>query len=113
MGLLIDFYDAKVMQAIQEWPIGIKAKFTWIAELIREHGIEEVGMPYVKPLGNGLFEIRAKGKEGIGRAIFCLLKGKKLVILNEFIKKTQKTPKDERILASKRMKEVKFYEKET
>ena len=58
-------------------------------------------------LGRGLFEIRAKGKEGIGRSFFCVVKGREVVILHSFIKKSQKAPKKEIELARTRMKEVK------
>ena len=56
--------------------------------------------------GNGLFELRAKGKEGIGRAFYCFQVGQRIVILHGFIKKTQTTPDDELALARKRLKEV-------
>ena len=113
MGWLINFYNEDVMSDIQSWPIGIKGKFIWIVDLIARHGIEEVGMPHIKAIGSGLFEIRAKGKEGIGRTIFCLLTRKRMIILHGFIKKTQKTPMKELQLATKRMKEVKVNEKKT
>lgn len=64
-------------------------------------------MPYTESFGEGLFEIRAKGQEGIGRAFFCTLIEQKIVILHAFKKKSQKTPKKEIELARKRMKEVK------
>ncbi|WP_083889302.1 type II toxin-antitoxin system RelE/ParE family toxin [Xenococcus sp. PCC 7305] len=35
-------------------------------------------------MGGGLFEIRAKGKEGIGRSFYCTLKGKEIIILHSF-----------------------------
>ena len=56
---------------------------------------------------NELFEIRAKGVEGIGRSFFCTTKDKKIVILHSFIKKTQKIPLKEIKLARKRLKEYK------
>jgi phage-related protein len=59
------------------------------------------------PLGQGLFEIRVKARKGIGRAIFCTISGKVVIILNGFIKKTQKTPPSELALAKKRMSGVK------
>lgn len=62
--------------------------------MIEEFG-PALGLPYTKAIGEGLFEIRAKGKEGIGRSFFCTVKGKKIVILHSFIKKSQKTPKRE------------------
>jgi len=57
-------------------------------------------------MGNGLFEIRAKGKDGIGRAFYCFVKGKRIIILHAFIKKSQATPQKELMIAQKRMKEV-------
>jgi phage-related protein len=75
------------------------------AEIIEEYG-PSIGKPYTAPMGRGLFEIRAKGKEGIGRSLFCTIKGKEIVILNSFIKKTQKTPKKEIDKARKRMLEI-------
>ena len=87
------------------FPEGILANFLHIAELIEEFG-PKIGMPFTRSIKSGLFEIRAKGKEGIARALYCSLVGKELVILNAFVKKTQKTPKKELALARKRMKEV-------
>ena len=107
MGWKVKFYNERVMKNIQQWPKQIGAKFAWIVDLIEEFGLDDVGMPYVKLLGDGLFEIRAQGNEGIGRAFFCTLKEKKIIVLHEFIKKTQKTPKKELELAKKRMLEVK------
>jgi phage-related protein len=103
----IEFYDKKVMDSIYDWPVGIKEKFLRITDLIEEFGPHEVGMPHIKVFGQGLFEIRAKGEEGIGRAFFCMIKGKVVIMLNGFIKKTQKTPEKEILLAKKRMNEVK------
>ena len=44
--------------------------------------------------------------EGIGRALFCTLPGRELMVLNTFIKKSKKTPQKELELARKRMREV-------
>jgi phage-related protein len=65
-----------------------------------------VGMPVCRSLGSGLYEIRsdlAKGR--IARVVFCVAK-KQMVLLHAFIKKTQKTPKSEIDLATRRMKEI-------
>jgi len=43
---------------------------------MEEYG-PNLGMPHTRALGNGLFEIRAKAEEGIGRAFFCTMVGKR------------------------------------
>jgi len=110
MAYSIHFYNASVQGAIEGWPAGISASFTRIAEQMVESG-PNLGLPYTRPLGEGLFEIRARGAEGIGRAFFCALVGRRIVILHGFIKKTQQTPIKELNTARKRLKEVQRGEK--
>ena len=105
MSWKVTFFDIKVKEETLNFPNGILSNFLHIAEIIEEFG-PSVGKPYTAPMGEGLFEIRAKGKEGIGRSLFCTVKGKEIVILNSFIKKTQKTPKKEIDKARKRMLEL-------
>jgi phage-related protein len=63
-----------------------------------------LGLPLVRPLGRELFEVRSSLTQGrIARVIFCVTEGQ-MVLLNGFIKKTQKTPPQEIELALKRMK---------
>ena len=102
----ITFYSEKMEDETLSFPPGILANFLHIAEMIEEFG-PALGLPYTKALGKGLFEIRAKGKEGIGRSFFCAVKGKEIIILHSFIKKSQKTPKKEMKKARQRLKEVK------
>ena len=105
MNWKVTFFNEKVVKETHSFPKGILANFLRIVEMIEEFG-PSLGMPYTSPIGKGLFEIRAKGKEGIGRSLFCTVKGKEIVILHSFVKKTQKTPKKELDIARKRMKEV-------
>lgn len=105
MNYSLEFYSSAVQKEIDGWPAGINASFTRIAEQMQNSG-PNLGMPYTKPFGEGLFEMRAKGEEGIGRAFFCAMVGRRIVILHGFIKKTQKTPASELKLARKRLKEV-------
>ncbi len=102
----ITFYSEKVEDETLSFPPGILANFLHIAEMIEEFG-PALGLPYTKALGKGLFEIRAKGKEGIGRSFFCAVKGKEIIILHSFIKKSQKTPKKEMKKTRQRLKEMK------
>ncbi len=105
MTWTVTFYNEKVENQTLELPTGILANLLHIIELVEEFG-PSLGRPHTAPLGKGLFEIRAKGREGISRSLFCTIKGQELVILRTFIKKTQKIPKKHMDLARKRMKEV-------
>lgn len=71
MSYQLQFFNLKVQAAIEAWPTGINASFVRIAEQMLISG-PNLGMPYTRPFGDGLFEIRAKGVEGIGRAFFLL-----------------------------------------
>ncbi|MGI4828908.1 MAG: type II toxin-antitoxin system RelE/ParE family toxin [Janthinobacterium lividum] len=63
-----------------------------------------LGLPLVRPLGRNLYEVRSSLTQGrIARVIFCVIEGQ-MVLLNSFIKKTQKTPPQEIDLALKRMR---------
>ena len=65
-----------------------------------------VGMPLVRPMGSGLFEVRTSLPDGtIARVMFSFYDGE-LYALHGFIKKTQKTSEADLALARKRQKEV-------
>jgi phage-related protein len=106
MSWKITFYSDKVEKETLEFPTGILAHTIHIMEMIEEFG-PNLGKPHTAPMGDGLFEIRAKGKEGIGRSLFAVVIEEEVVILNSFIKKSQKTPKKELEKARKRLKELK------
>lgn len=74
----ITYYSETVQKAINEWPIGIRAFYARTTERMIVFG-PNLGMPLARSMGKGLFEIRARGKEGIGRAFFCTTVGKKVV----------------------------------
>ena len=101
----MDYYSAKVAKTIEAWPNGTLADFDRIAKMMREHG-PDLGLPHTRAMGGGLFEIRAKGREGIGRALYCTVVGERIVILHAFIKKTEQTPPRELDTARQRLREV-------
>lgn len=105
MNWKVTFYSEKVEQETLALPKGILANFLRIAEMVEEFG-PDLGRPHTAPLGKGLFEIRAKGREGISRSVFCTVKGNEIVILMTVIKKTSTIPKRQMDTANKRMKEV-------
>lgn len=101
----IQYFNARVQQDIEGWPVGIYADFMRLISLMEGHGAD-LRMPHSRTMGQGLFELRCKGVEGIGRAFYCTMVGREIVILHSFIKKTQETPDSEMKIARKRLKDV-------
>lgn len=65
-----------------------------------------VGMPTCRPMGSGLFEVRTHlPSDRIARVLFCIYKGR-MVLLHGFIKKTQKTPKQDLELTLERKRKL-------
>jgi phage-related protein len=64
-----------------------------------------LGMPLVRKLEKNLWEVRTPITNGIARVIFTVI-GNQMVLLHGFIKKSQKTPKNELETARKRLKLV-------
>lgn len=87
-------------------PPGLLARYLRYSDRMEVYG-PDLGMPHTRAIGEGLFELRLKSGEGIGRVFFCTMVGKKIMILSQFIKKTDKTPPKELSIARQRMKEVK------
>lgn len=101
----IEYFHLRVKDEIETWPAGVLADYARMMELLMEFG-PDVRMPHSRAMGDGLFELRPRGREGIGRAFYCFLIGRRIVILHAFIKKSQNTPYRELRTARKRMKEV-------
>jgi phage-related protein len=74
--------------------------------MIEEFGLERMHEPHVKHLQGSIWEMRMRGRDGISRALYVSAKGKRVVIVRVFVKKTQKTPGREIELALSRAKEV-------
>ncbi|MBK2124929.1 type II toxin-antitoxin system RelE/ParE family toxin [Fangia hongkongensis] len=104
MNWTVEFYKG-VESDILNLPNKLQAKMLRLFDLVEIHGTN-LREPHTKALQDGLFELRAKALEGIARGIFCYANGRKIVVLNVFIKKTQKTPQKEIDLALKRMKDI-------
>lgn len=104
MSWNIHFYSG-VDKSILTMPPKIQARMIKLLELMEKHGAN-LGPPHTESMGDGLFEVRAKAQEGIGRGLFCYLKDKNIIVLHAFVKKSQKTPKHELSLAKQRQKEV-------
>jgi len=101
----VEYFNERVLAEIEEWPVDVLADYARLVELLMEFG-PDLRMPHSRALGGGLFELRPRGREGIGRALYCYLVDDRVVVLHAFVKKTRTTPERELRLARRRMKEV-------
>jgi phage-related protein len=73
---------------------------------IEQIGLENLHEPHVKHVDGKLWEMRIKGRDGIARALYVTVVGKRVIVLRAFVKKTQQTPRHEIELALKRAKVI-------
>lgn len=116
----IAYYDERVQQDLLHFPQGLQVRYERLTSMMEEFG-PNLGMPHTRTLGGGLFVLRLKAKEGIGRVFFCTITSpasstssrlristgvnRKIVMIHSFVKKSQKTPKKELETARKRLSE--------
>ena len=106
MGFAVEYFHERVLAEIESWPVDVLADYARLVELLAEHG-PSLRLPHSRALGDGLFELRPRGRSGIGRAFFCFMAGKRIIVLHAFIKKTSQTPERELKLAHRRLEESK------
>lgn len=99
------YFHERVKAEVKSWPVDVLADYARLVELLAEHG-PSLRLPHSRAFGEGLFELRPRGRTGIGRAFFCFLRGRQVVVLHAFIKKSQQTPENELTMARKRLKVV-------
>jgi len=95
-------------EPVRDWLAGLPADIRRAIglDLQRVQYRWPVGMPLVRPMGKGLFEVRTNLPDRtIARVLFCFHRGE-LYALHGFIKKAQKMPPADLKLARDRKKEV-------
>jgi len=102
----IAYYSGALQEQVLALPAGLLARYLRCTERMETYG-PDLGMPHTRAMGDGLFELRLKAGEGIGRVFYCTLIGRRIVMLHQFVKKSEKTPLRELDVARRRMKEVK------
>lgn len=107
MTWVVETLNATVDAELDALPVSLRARLARIVELIEAVGLENVHGPHVAHLEGKLWEIRAKAKDGIARAIYIAASGQRVVILHVFPKKTGRTPAGALELARRRLREVK------
>lgn len=102
----IKYHDEKLQDAVLALPAGLLARYLHLTDRMVQYG-PDLGIPHTRAMGSGLFEMRLKSQEGIGRVFYCMLVQRRIVMLHQFVKKTNKTPPKELAVARRRMKEWK------
>ena len=87
-------------------PEDMRARFLRIADMLQAFGPHQVGLPHVRPLEGKLWEMRMQGRDGISRAVYAAVHGRRLVVLHVFVKKTQTTPRKALDTARQRLENV-------
>lgn len=74
--------------------VKMRAKLVTLIGLLEDNGYE-LREPCSKYLSEGIFELRAKQSSNITRVLYFFFIGRRIVLTNGFVKKTQKTPPEE------------------
>jgi len=106
MNWTVTYYSESVQNEILAMPAGFLARFLKYTDRMELYG-PDLGMPHTRSMSGGLFELRLKAAEGIARVFYCTMIGKRIVMLHQFTKKTERTPPRELAIARRRVKEVK------
>ena len=80
-----------VAEFLDELESKMWAKVARNIDVLAEHNIK-LKEPLVKSMGEGIFELRTQQGSDITRIFYFFFVGKKIILTNGFLKKTQKTP---------------------
>ena len=101
----IEFYDTEdglcpVREFLDSLEPKMLAKTLRTIDLLETNG-PSLREPQSSSMGDGIFELRTKQSSNITRVFYFFFVGKKAILTNGFVKKTQKTPRSELELARK------------
>ena len=105
MDWKIEYYSDTVQREILALPWRLLARYIHLTDRMISFG-PNLGMPHTRSMDKGLFELRLKAADGIARVFFFMRTGQRIVMLHQFVKKSQKTPQKEIDIARRRMKET-------
>ena len=83
----LEYLSATVEAEVLSLPEDMQARLARISDLLVAWGPHRVGMPYTRPLGGKLWEIRLSGRAGIARVIYIAASERRLGVLHSFFKK--------------------------
>ena len=101
----LEFYETDNKKPVSDFLDSLDNKMTakliGIMEIFEEKGTE-LRMPYSKHIDDGIFELRCKLGSDITRVLYFFYVGERIIVTNDFIKKSQKTPPAQIALAKER-----------
>ncbi|MCC7046648.1 MAG: type II toxin-antitoxin system RelE/ParE family toxin [Alphaproteobacteria bacterium] len=103
---VVELLNRNVADELSALPGDMRARFQRIVALIQTQGLERVREPHVKHVVGPIWEMRLMGRDGIARALHLTARARRVVVVRVFVKKTQKTPRDEIAIALARAKEI-------
>ncbi len=98
-------FTSEARQEFFALPADMQAQGLRIVDMLESMGPQQAKEPYVKHLEGKLWEMRLQGRDGIARALYFAQLGRRLCVVRVFVKKTQKTPRNEIALALRRLTE--------
>ncbi len=100
---LTDSGRSPVEEFVKGLNVHTRERFFEIAELLEELG-RGLSWPHVKYVGDEIFELRFESIEGSVRILYFFFDGDKAILTNGFVKKSNKTPRNEKEVAVNRRK---------
>ncbi|MBR6365833.1 MAG: type II toxin-antitoxin system RelE/ParE family toxin [Lachnospiraceae bacterium] len=109
MKYRVDFYKTvsgrkPLADFIRSLDVVLKARVVAYLHLLEEYG-HEAREPLSKHLSDGIFELRISGKNQIVRILYFFDNDRIIIATNGFVKKQQKTPRNEISIAKERRKD--------
>ena len=103
--LTVVFYRTEAgREPVREWLVSLsrEARKTMGEDIKTAQFGWPLGMPLIRKLEPGLWEVRSDIEQGIARVIFTV-EGATLILLHAFVKKSRKTPLNELNMARRRL----------
>ena len=90
-----------VSEFIESLDLRTRTKFYASKALLETFG-RDLKEPHAKYVGDDIFELRFSGNEGAIRILYFFFKAEKVIFTNGFVKKTDKLPAHEKVIAVQR-----------
>lgn len=79
-GWDVDFVNEAAVKEFEALPLDIRARLTRSLDLLRARGMAALVMPLARHVEGKIWELRATGRDGIGRSLYVAASGRRMVI---------------------------------